>query len=63
MTNTIPVLDSVVKNQDTLITTALMKDGSIREIEVDNLPEFWATEIENIKPQQFTPRRPRVSSK
>jgi len=63
MINTIPILDSIVKDQDTLLTTALMKDGSAREVEVDNLPEFWATEIDNIEPQQFTPRRSRVSSK
>lgn len=63
MINTIPVPNSAIKNQDTLLTTAIMKDGTIREVAVDDLPEFLATELDNIQPQKFSPRRPRISSK
>jgi len=48
---------------DAVKTTALMKDGTTVQVEIDNLPEFWATNKDNIQPQKFTPRRLRANNK
>jgi hypothetical protein len=54
----------VNRNQDdAVMTTAVMKDGSMVPVEVDKLAEFWAAKKENIQPQKFSPRRPRANSK
>ena len=45
------------------MTTALMKDGTTVQVEVDKLADFWATNKDNIQTQKFIPRRPRANSK
>jgi len=54
---------SGITDQDPITTTTLMKDGSIVQVDLDNLPEFWDVNKNNIQTQKFIPRRSRSSNK